>query len=479
MSTNEKSITTKPSIRKLLPHSKRYIITAAQNATPIHVPFWAALKKCAEYYRAELIVIPGRYKNPTSIWTQNNEDNEWWAPEVTPHLFAGRRNLNSRLMILGDAKVEWASGAPLAGFDSLTQDKSGIIGHGNRALRSVATPQHKHPKIMFTTGACTMPNYTDTKRGTIAKFNHCLGALIVELNGDIWHTRQLNACDDGSFIDLDTEFTAEGVHSAKPALSLVMGDLHHRFISPDVVKATWTAKNSIVNLLRPFHLIGHDVPDAHARNHHHRDDWITGYAKWKEGMECVRTEIEESVRFMINKTPPGCQFVVVSSNHDRAIARWLREVDFRKDPVNMEFYLEIAQAVLKTARRYSGGVTYEDPFILYAEKFAKGKIRFLRRGQSFVLAGVEHGLHGDLGPNGARGTTKNLSTIGVKVTKGHTHTAEIVNGCYSAGTSTGHLEYEDGPSSHSNAHVVQYANGKRAILFIIKGRYCLPRPRNK
>ncbi|MBI5005394.1 MAG: IS1 family transposase [Candidatus Lloydbacteria bacterium] len=470
-------------MRHNLPKAKVYIITAAQNATPVHKGFWKSLEYAAEYYDAERVVIPGRYKNPTSQWTQGNDEHEWWCPEVVPYLFDGRMKLNERIVILGDVKIQWAARKPLASMDTLTKNMSGIVGHGNRALRSIATPQHKHPKLMLTTGACTMPNYTDTKQGAIGEFNHCFGALIVEIDGDVFYVRELNADQRGSFIDLNMEFTSEGIGRAKPALSISMGDVHQRFMLPQVIDATFTAKRSMMNFLRPRYLIWHDLLDFHTRNHHHKDDWITGYGKWKADKECVRTEIEEAIRFVNDKTPKNCKSIIVSSNHDRALLRWLKEADFKKDPVNLAFYLEIAAKVAKSAKISQSGIDYIDPFIVYAKKCAAKNVQFLKQGESFVLADVEYGLHGDNGPNGSRGTTQNLSTIGVKVTKGHNHTAEIIDGCYSAGKSTGMLEYEaGGPSSHTNSHVVQYANGKRTIIFIINGRYRLerrPSPKHK
>ena len=300
-------------------------------------------------------------------------------------------------------------------------------------MRSVATPQHKHPKIMLTTGACTVRNYTDSRAGMLAKFNHCLGALIVEVDGDVFHVRQLNATKQGHFIDLDVEFTSDEVRPAKPALSVSMGDIHQRWVLPDVVKATFTAPDSLVKLINPRYLFWHDTVDFHSRNHHHKDDWITGYAKWKFKIECVRTEIEDAIRFVNKYTTGGRKSVVVSSNHDRAVERWLKEADFRKDPVNAKFYLECAQRAIDSAQMTEGGVTFDDPFVSYAQTFAKANVHFLKPGESKVLAQVEYGFHGDMGPNGSRGNTKNLSKLGVKVTKGHNHTAEIIDGCYSAG----------------------------------------------
>lgn len=467
-----------PQMRKSLPTVKRYIITSAQNATPIHKPTWQSLLLAAKYYDAELVVIPGRYKNPTSQWTQNNKDHEWWDEAVVPYLCDGWILLNERLLILGDVKVQWAARSPLTGLDALTKDKSAIVGHGSRGMRSIPTPQHKHAKTMYTTGACTVRNYTDTKQGMIAKFNHCLGAVIVEIDGDTFYVRQLNATKQGHFIDLDMEFTPDEVRPAKPALSVSMGDTHQRWVDPDVVDATFTAVDSLVKLVNPRYLFWHDVVDFHSRNHHHKDNWLTNFAKRKYGIDDVRVEIEDAIRFVNKYTTRDRKSVVVSSNHDRAVMRWLMEADFRKDPTNAEFFLEIALMTARSARKTSGGVTYDDPFVLHAQKFAKSNVQFLKPGESKVLNQVEYGFHGDIGPNGSRGTTKNLSKLGVKVTKGHSHTAEIIDGCYSGGKSTGMLEYEQGgPSSHTNSHVIQYANGKRAIITIINGRYCLKRPR--
>ena len=482
-----KRTTTKPrppsnpvSMREGLPESKVYLVTAAQNATPIHKGFWKALHQCKKFYKAELAVIPGRYRNPTSIWTQHNAEHEWWDSAVLPFLCTSKNGqgwiaLNNRLVILGDVKVQWAAQSPLVGLDALTKDKSGIVGHGSRGMRSIATPQHKHPKIMYTTGACTLRNYTDTKRGAIAKFNHCIGALIVEVSGDIFHVRQLNATKSGSFIDLDLEFTQDGVRPAPPALTITLGDAHHRFFASNVKKATFSSKSSMVNLLKPRYIVWHDVIDFHARNHHSDDDWLARYAIYKEGLDNVKEEFDQAIKFVAQNTPSFAKSVIVSSNHDRAALRWLKNTDFRKDPVNISFYLELAQSVIATARKTEGGVSYDEPFVLYGEK-REPSIRFLRLGESFVLNNVEYGFHGDIGPGGSRGSTRNLSRMGIKVTKGHSHVAEILDGCYSAGKCTDMLEYEVGaPSAHTNSHVVHYANGKRAILTVVNGTYCLPR----
>src|SRR5690554_4811936 len=59
---------------------QRYVITAAQNATPVNKRFFASLLTYCKVRDAQLLVIPYRYKNPTSMWTAAAQDDDWWAP---------------------------------------------------------------------------------------------------------------------------------------------------------------------------------------------------------------------------------------------------------------------------------------------------------------------------------------------------------------------------------------------------------------
>ena len=58
--------------------SKIFVVTSAQNATPLHDAFWKSLLQYCEFRGAELMVIPIRYKNATSRWTDSQANAEWW-----------------------------------------------------------------------------------------------------------------------------------------------------------------------------------------------------------------------------------------------------------------------------------------------------------------------------------------------------------------------------------------------------------------
>lgn len=451
---------------------KRLFITSAQNATPVHKAFLASLLVACKALDAQLLVVPIRYKNPTSTWTSNDGANDWWAPEVTPYLCNERKVLGKHLVLLGDVKTVPTAEQPLAGFETMTHSESAILGHPRLQLKTVPVPRNRMPKLLTTTGSVTVRNYTDSKTGKKGDFHHTFGACFVELRGSKFHLRQINADKDGSFIDLDKCYRVDGVAPAPRALALVMGDTHVDFVDPAVEAATFGARG-MVRTLKPRTLVWHDVLDGYSRNPHHRDNVFNEIAKRGTGRHDVAAEVARAIAFLGKYTPKGVQSVVVSSNHDEFLARWVRDTDWRRDPDNAKFYLATAAAMVDSTRLGVGGLEVCEPFAYWVKKnLGSDRVRCLRRDESFEVAGIELGFHGDRGPNGARGSIRNYRGIGPKVVIGHSHSPGIEQGAYQTGTSTRlRLEYNSGPSSWLQTHVVVYANGKRALLSIIDGEW--------
>lgn len=455
--------------------SKIYIITAAQNATPVHVQVFKTLQVAAKHLNAELVVIPMRYKNPTSVWTNKQEHDEWWDDLVKPYLFNQRKKLNSNLVLAGDIKIQPTASSPLSGFEGLTGSESCILGHSKMQFKTVPVPAGKFPKILTTTGSCTVANYTDSRAGKLGAFHHFFGGIIVEIqHGKAFHIRQLNADkSDGSFIDKNKLYTVDGVSNAPPALGLVMGDTHVRVTDMEVDEATF-GKNGIVETLNPQTLIWHDVCDSEVTNPHEAANPFIAVAKFKSARDDIKGEIEEVVEF-INKRAKGRNAVIVDSNHHNFLQRWMIRTDWRQDLTNASFYLETAKAMVDSATVTKYGPEFSDPFQYWLKKLGTdSNIRCLNADESFKIANTECGLHGHYGPNGARGTRNNLSKIGVKVIIGHSHSPGIESGCYQVGTSTPRKQnYAHGPSSWLNTHCAIYANGKRALITIIDGTWTI------
>lgn len=460
--------------RKLGEGVQRFVVTAAQNSTPVHAAFVKTLETACDALNAELLVIPMRYKNPTSRWSRSQANDEVWAPEVTPYLWNTRKSLNQNLKVMGDIKIQPTSSSPLNGMEALSHGESGIFGHTKLHLRCVPTLPGKLPKILTTTGACTVPNYTDSRAGKLGEFHQTLGAVLVEVCGKRFHIRQLNADkSSGEFIDLDRHYSAGKVRAAGRAKALVMGDTHVDAVCPQVVEATFGA-GGMVEVLNPEVLAWNDLLDGNSINPHHRGNPFVAVAKRAAGLDEARAEVMRALEFVADRTA-GRSSVIVPSNHDDFLQRWLMSADWRSDPTNAEFYLETALAMVRAAR---GGAEAErlSAFGYWAQREFGGRkdIRVLAADESFTVAGIELSMHGDRGPNGSRGSIKNLRRIGAKSIIGHSHTPGIDEGCTQVGTSTALRQgYTFGPSSWLNAHCTVDALGKRCLHFIINGEWRL------
>ena len=454
------------------------MFTWAQNATPVHDGAWGALQAFLRHNNAKLGVIPGRYLNPTSRWTESQQNAEQWASEVTPHLHNQRKKLNDNLVLVGDLKIQPTAVSPLTGIEGLTHGESSIVGHPKAQRKCVPTPQSSLPKILCTTGAITVANHTDSRAGKLGDFHHQLGAVVVEIQGSkVFHLRRISCRKDGAFIDLDTAYYPDGtVEPAPPYEALVLGDAHYRFADPAVVKATF-GQGGLVDTINPQRIVWHDLLDAYSVTPHHQHNPITRIAKQRAGFDNAEREVRETVEWMI-KLANGRESYVVASNHDDMLSRWVMREDWKADPENAQFYLETALHMVQSARMEASGAAYNDPFQYWVDKLkGDAPVTCLARNASLLINGVECGMHGDAGPGGARGSVKNLSRLGVKVISGHGHSPAEEEGHTRVGTmSYLDLEYVRGPDAWLNAHGAIDAFGKRHLFNIIAGSFKLNRP---
>lgn len=461
---------------------KRYLITAAQNNTPTHAGFFAAMQSYAKANDAEIVVVPFRYRNATSKWTEKQAENDFWAEELAPYMQGRygymrsgkgarlrifkplRRPLGKNLTLMTDVSIQPTAHNPLSGMEVFAGASNVIFGHAKRALQVVPTGT-RQPRVMWTTSACTVANYTDTKAGKRGKEHHVIGALVVEVEDNgIFFARHVSANRDGSFTDLAFRYTAEGVSVAPRAASLTLGDYHSGREDEGVLGAT----ERLVELVRPKYILVHDLFDGQARNHHEK----SGRARFRARFDTVRVEVTHAVGSLNRVAGWGGgnhKVVVVRSNHDEHLERWAEEFKPNEDPVNVPYWHELR------AREFAYQIEhghFPDLFALEAERLGVSKqVRFLKRNESFRLLGVEGGFHGDFGNGGSRGNTKAYTKLGVKVTKGHDHTPAIMDGVYSVGV-TAQLDhgYNKLPSTWMHAHVLLLADGKRQLLIVVDDR---------
>jgi len=458
-----------PSCKEYL-DGKRFVITSAQNNTWVHKDFLNSILTYCKVNDARLIVSTFHY-NKNGF--QNNEDEDtWYDPAIRPYILNRPAKITDSLIYCGELNILPTAVNPLSGFDTYTQNASGIIPHAKMQLKSLPRQKDEDPRFLYTTGAITLRNYIDMKAGQKAAFHHVIGALVVEVNADgEWWVRQISADDKGGFYDLDKYYSPNGVEEGENIKAVSWGDIHAEDIDP-LVRRGMFDEGGILDTLRPEYQFMHDLLTFRARNHHRRDDPYFRFKCYLEGKDSVVGDIEKGVEILFEANRPWSTIFVVASNHDFALVRWLKETDYKKDPKNAIFFLKMQLAVYEAMSENKDINILEHALKIISEnryrKTLPENIHFLKEDESFVLEtpdGINCSNHGHLGNNGARGSLRSYAKLGMKQIVGHSHTCGIFDGCYQNGTSSLlDLGYNKGPSSWSHSHTIVYQNGKRAII---------------
>lgn len=462
----------------------RFILTSAQNNTFVFDKLLQTLEVIKKDLDARLLVGTYSYnksgfQNLGKASQKNVQDNEgdiWFDPKIREYIYDKPALLAEGLHWRGELNILPTAVNPLSGMHSYTKECSGIFPHAKIMLESVPTHKTEPCKMLYTTGTVTKRNYVQKKAGQKASFHHVYGALLVEVDdeGD-WFVRQLNCDEDGVIYDLDKKYTPEGVEHCRVA-GVNWGDIHSEKLDPEVAEASFYSPDSILNVLKPEYQFAHDVADFETRNHHNIRDPYFRFVRYTEGKDKVEEDIEKVARLLESIERPWCQTVVVESNHDLALQRWLKEADYKVDPANAVFFLECQLAQYKALEKGDKKFSIFE----WAIKRCAPDIsaRFLRTDESFRICatkehkGIECGSHGHNGTNGARGSLASFIKLGARQNLGHSHTAAIRDGVYVAGVSANlDMGYNIGPSSWSNSHIVTYLNGKRAIITIKNGKW--------
>jgi len=462
----------------------RYLLTSAQNNTAINEKAWDSLLALKKHYGAELLVGTFSYNmnayGKLSVkrgHDQPEEESLWFDQRLLPYIEATddmNIMLAPNLMWAGRANIMPTAVNPLSGFETYGKRKSCVFPHVKIAMASIAATKNEATKFNYTTGTVTQQNYIQKKAGLKAELHHCYGALIVEVNhlGE-WWCRQVQVDDQGVLYDLDVRAQGDKVTTGNRIEAGTWGDIHNEKMDDVVREVTW-GKGGMIDVLKPKYQFMHDLIDFQSRRHYSRNDPHAMFELHCRGQESVETELANAAEFLHFAYRKSCATVIVDSNHDNDFLRWLKEADFKEDPVNAEFYLEAQLAVYRSIRK--GEDHHPVEWALRRAECPRDS-KFLREDESFILCkkvngGIENGMHGHLGINGARATPASFAKLGRPATTAHTHSCGIYDDVYVAGVSAKLDQgYNKGPSSWSQSHVLTQPNGMRQIVTIWHGKW--------
>lgn len=438
---------------------KYYLVTWAQNNTPVHPGFYRNLEAYAKFLNADIHAILGRYKNPTSVFSDAKED--FWVEEVEKYMDANRHNIHKYVTIMGDIKIQPTAVNPMSSMSAISGKDSCIFGAPKVQMETIPVLEGMKPKIMMSTGALTVRNYTDSKSGKIGDFHHVLGFTIVEIKDEeTFFIRYVTANEDtGDFTDLCYKVEDGEVKHINTVSAAILGDLH---LGEHDEKVINTTLNVLLKKMKPEHLVLHDVFNGHSISHHEANDPFKQYEREQDGSNSVKKE----VYFMLNwlENIKNYNVTIVRSNHDDFIDRWLKNSDWKRNIKNAKEYIEFTQ-ILLSGKANKGIIPY-----LINERFPE--MNTLDRSAMFNVKGWELGQHGDIGANGSRGSLLQFRRLNTKCVVAHYHGPGRKDGALAVGTSTRlRVGYNIGPSSWFHSHVLVHDDAKAQHVNFNNGEF--------
>lgn len=435
---------------------KTYVITSAQFGATPNREFLASLDTYCEANKAQLYVIP---------MSGCNKEDEKLHPRLQQYPVVSRDMVLCDTLKLSTFNILPTQINPLTGLKRFAPgDRSFIFGATKQFLEYVPVDVGDIPKAVMTTGAVTEPHYKEsTRRGIIAAKDHEYGAVVVEVaDHKHFHFRFLNPDKQGRISDVTGTYYGKKHTKTPDAEVLVLGDIHPYDLDPAQDKVN----REQIHYFKPGILMLHDVFNGRSISHHYKDHNIRKHQVFNEQGLNLKTELEHTANYLnsIAREMKYGKIYVVASNHDEHLYRYLDEGRFIGDKGNDLIASQLYTAALSGRCVLRAGLELVgklDP-----------KITFLDRYSGLVVKGYQVGHHGDLGANGAKGSTRSLEEANGKSISGHTHTASKHRHVYRVGTSTRlRLDYNRGYSSWTQTNGVLYGNGTVQLLNTIGGKW--------
>lgn len=433
-------------------HQRKYFVTAAVAGQSVNQKFFNSIKNYCKLTGAEFVLMPmlGTRKQDTEYAKELIDNTDHF---VTEYVF--NSNLKALEAMLSPQQIN-----PLTGFKRLGfKNSSFIVASPKQQLEVVPVSSVGFPHLLHSTGCITNPDsYAFNRQGMLARQDHIVGGLIIEIEDQqLFHIREVQADKKGGFYDLNKYYLEDTVTESK-AKAFVMGDYHAGFHDSSAVEA-WT---EVVKLTKPDYILFHDLFDGVSISHHSEHDLFEQVNR-PANVDTLEKELllTETELNKWSSTFPDSEMVIVRSNHDEHLDRYLREARYVKDRFNHKLSLKLALHMLDGLNPIEQHVK------------TNKNVRWLQRDEDFKVAGIQLGYHGDKSGNGARGSANTLELSFGKSVVGHMHTPQILRDTWVVGTtSILHRSYTKGhPSSWLHTSCLIYETGQRTLITSVDGKW--------
>lgn len=440
---------------------KTFFVTSVIPGFDINHKFLESINTFCEERHAELVLIPMKGLSSDSFWTPEEYS------KIEKYLYS-EYSFNRHLKVM-DMGLKPNQIIPLTGLDRLGQkDYSLIVASPKQQMNVVPVSSVKLPHLLQATGTLSSNKYySDNRIGRLAVQDHVLGGIVVEVDNDIFHIRQVQSqADSGYFVDLNTSYCGNKIDNVRP-LAFYLGDSHAGW--EDTIALEQTFKQ--IELLQPSNIMIGDLFDGTSCSHHTEHDIISQVNR-PDNLETLEKELHYVAKYLKNVRDrfPKLTINIIRSNHDEHLDRYLREARYSNDRMNHRLALQLATDLLDQKNPIEEWVKKNYPNLVK-------NINWLTRNSSIKICGIEIAKHGDKGSNGSKATPITLEKAHGSCVVGHRHTPGIFRNVWIVGTlSKKDLPYTEGsPSSWLHTNCSIYEEGQRQLLNIIEGKWKLDR----
>ena len=436
-----------------------FAITTAVTGCQVHKGFMKSLERFCGRNGAMKLILPSTDPAARAGWSLDG----MLKKEA---ILMADMSVNSNLFI-SSIKLSAKQIDPVTGLDRFGHRQGSFIyASPKQRLRVIPNAKDHFPKISMSTGACTIPNYStdrymSERTAYISTVDHVIGALIVEVvDGKLFHVRQIQAEKSGAFVDMGVYYKPDGIGKLLPA-ARILGDYHSGQTDP-VAEETFMRLQMQIPAARVFF---HDIFNGLSCNHHESNKHILRAIRYLGGELLIEQDVGYVKETLEKWGQIAEELVVVKSNHDLFLNRYLDEGRYTKDYPNKIFALKLALAMAEG----------QDPLKYAVDRLlackASKQTKWLNSDSSYKIAGIELGDHGD---KYATSSLINQEKAYGQAVTAHVHTPEILRGIYRVGTtSLLDLGYNAGPGGWMHTGCDVYPNGARQLITAINGRWGL------
>lgn len=447
---------------------KKFFITTAVIGTRVDEQFYKSVKQFCEINNAKLLILlcsdPAKSKEAM-------DDLGVLDPILANEtIIFEDTKLNSNLH-LSTIKLSAKAINPLTGLDRIGKKRGSFIYAAPKFFlkyTSVRNNKHGWPHALMTTGAITKPEYRSEyymsqRTAYIAEFDHRLGGIFVEIeNDEIYHFRQIQCLNKvGKFYFEDKLYQPDEKPQKIRSEGFIMGDLHVGATCP-LTKKAWV---EMIKVCKPKRIFLHDAFNGASVNGHIEKDIVEKYKRAMEGNDSLIKELElfaKELKFWASMVE---EVIMVPSNHNDWIERYLREGRYAKDAINHYTGVCLAKGFLEGHNPLKYAVE-----VMFGIKLKN--VVWLGRNDDYFIADTQLNCHGDVGVNGSRGTLNGMEAAYSESMSGHGHTAAIIRDTFRVGTSTFLQEsYNNGAGTWTNTSGFIYEDGSKSLYNSIAGKW--------